>query len=221
MSLTWVYLDPDRWLEWAGGDSNRIEAHFALGSAPLLLLVVGLLFRGLDSRQRRWLLLTLLGLLLATGLPFVVLKHVPGFSFFRYPGRYSLIAALFGSLVIAATLDRLFQKTSSRIIAAMVVGALAFAEFYWSSRAVGYVVMQNPPPLSRVKDSEILRRLTPQDRILAPDGNTLAVGPAAHVPPYIGLQPALYFELWNDVPDLFKGDVPASPKLIERLQQVV
>jgi hypothetical protein len=216
----WVYLDPDGWLKWAGGDSNRIEAHFALGSVPLLLLVVGLFFRGLDARQRRWLLLALSGLLLATGLPFVVLKHVPGFSFFRYPGRYSLIAALFGSLVITAFLDRFFQKTSSRFIAAMIVGALAFAEFYWSSRAVGYVVMQNPPPLSRVKDSEILRRLTPQDRILAPDGNTLAVGPAAHVPPYIGLQPALYFELWNDVPDLFKGDVLATLKLIERLQQV-
>ena len=222
LQLVWpyVYLDPDGWLRWAGGDSNRIEAHFAIGTAPLLLVALGIMLRRFDARQWRWLLLATLGLFLATGLPFVVLKHVPGFSFFRYPGRYSLIAALFGSLLVASFLDRLFVRNPSRLLAALAIGAMAFAEFYWSSRAVGYVVMQNPPPLSRVKDSEIFKHLTPQDRVLAPDGNTLAIGPSAHVPPYIGLQPALYYDLWKDVPDVFEGNVQATPKLIERFQQV-
>jgi hypothetical protein len=220
VQLVWplVYDDPDRWLKWAGGDSNRIEAHFAVGSAPLLLLAFGVIFRDLDRNQRRWAILTALGLLLATGLPFAILKHVPGFSFFRYPGRYSLIAALFGSLIVAGSLDRLVVRNAARIVAALLIGGLAFAEFYWSSRAVGYAVMQNPPILSRVKDSEVFKHLTSNDRILAPDGNTLALGPAACVRPYIGLEPALYFELWNDVPDLFKTPVPASDALTKKLQ---
>jgi hypothetical protein len=215
-----VYSDPDEWLKRFGGDTNRIEAHLYFGLTPLAIAAFALVV----ARGRvgpRWLWAAPIGLFLATGIPFLWLRYVPGFSFFRYPGRYSLIVAAFGALLVGFALDGL--KLKSRILRwllVLVFAAVTLPDLKWVGDSVGYAVYQRPPALEFVGQSQVFKRLHNNDRILAPDGNTLAISGAACVPPYIGLEPALYHSFWSVMPDVFKGETKATPDVLAILRKV-
>ncbi|HVJ81296.1 MAG TPA: hypothetical protein VNC50_09525, partial [Planctomycetia bacterium] len=218
LAAPWIlYDDPDGWLKRFGGDSNRIEAHLQFGVAAIAVLAGGLIL----GRGRRpvwiWLAVTAIGVVLATGLPFVVLRHLPGFSFFRYPGRYGLLAALAGAMAIGWALQGLGKRFAWAALVP-VLGTCYF-EFSWTCDKVGYAMIQRPPALADVKRSPILNALGPGDRVFGPDGNTLSLGGAACVPPYIGLEPAIYHRMWSPIPDVFKTDVAPTPEILDTLRK--
>ena len=76
------------------------------------------------------------------------------------------------------------------LIAAVTV--ITIADFHWVGQRVQYAEIR--PPVIRLLDrSEVFRLLQPTDRVLAMDGNTLALSGAACVPPYLGMGPAEYY----------------------------
>lgn len=107
--------------------TNKVEAHLYLGLLPAWLLIAtagwlvaqrgGLARRLVDDEssarsaalQRRlnlgWIGLSLLGIVLSSGWPLLVLRWVPGFNFFSGPGRYSILAQLGGAVLVARAWD--------------------------------------------------------------------------------------------------------------------
>jgi len=91
--------------------TNKVEAHLYFGLIPLLLAVL-YPFAGhcpgsrLD-RRLIWLgLLGLLALVYATGWLLPLFQYLPGFNFFRGPGRYGVITTLSVGLFAGAMLSR-------------------------------------------------------------------------------------------------------------------
>jgi hypothetical protein len=200
----WVYPASEGLIRQLGDGTNKIEAHLYFGLLPLLL-ALGLVLTGRIRRESvPWLALTLVGVVLAEGSIFRLLQHVPGFNFFRYPGRYGLLAQLGVAMLAAEALD-LPRRPWVRAAFAGVVLTASTLDFYWVSRQIQYVAMVSPPMISRIGQSEVFRRLKPTDRVLAIDGNTLALSGAACVPPYLGMGPAEYYAVWRQMPDVFHG----------------
>lgn len=202
----WVYVAPEDVINRVGGETNKIEAHLFVGLLPLLVVLVALLTGRVNRRWAPGLLLVGGGLVLGTGVVSKYLAAAPGFSFFRYPGRYGLLAQLGVSLLLAQALERsIAARPRLGQLLALSVLTVSLAEFYWVGGKVQYVAMVNPPPLAAIERSEVLKRLSPTDRVLAMDGNTLALSGAACVPPYLGMGPAPYYAIWGAMPDLFHG----------------
>jgi Bacterial membrane protein YfhO len=90
------------------GDWAYWEALGYLGIAPLVLIVVGLFILPV-RRFLPALIVVFFGLLLSLGAhtPFfdLYLKIVPGAGLFRSPGRFCLLATLFGALVAGQSID--------------------------------------------------------------------------------------------------------------------
>lgn len=201
--------------------TNQVEAHLYFGLAPLLL-AAGLVVTARGAREWwPWLVLVALGVVLASGWPFAWLAYVPGFNFFRGPGRYGLMAQLGVAMLVGHAASR-FGWLSAKPRAALfgLVFLVTTVELYWVGRQVQYVAMVWPPMIARIDRSEICRRLTPADRVLAPAGNLLALSPAACVPPYLGMGPAEYYALWTwgDDRNVFLGEVAAEPGVVDLLR---
>ncbi len=95
-----------------GHITNFVEAHLYFGSVTWIFLILGMIAVAqrrhvVKSEQTRkkypqvvrlpilpWLILFAIGMVLAEGSVFHYLSHLPGFGYFRYPGRYSLLAKL-------------------------------------------------------------------------------------------------------------------------------
>ena len=203
-----VYPMADEWLRQLGADSNKIEAHLYFGLAPLALVLLFVVSGRYERRWWPWLLLLVVGITLASGLPFAWLARVPGFGFFRWPGRYGLMAQLAVAVLTGAAADlfvRGFRRIGMPVILVLLIGNAV--ELYWVGHTVQYVDMVNPPIIDRIDDSQAFAQLEPTDRVFAIDGNTLALSGAACVPPYIGLNIAEYVATWKLMPDLFHGGV--------------
>ena len=216
----YVYRNPEQVIESLGGDTNKIEAHLYFGLAPLAL-VTFLLVSGHLRRRWWWALgLLVIGLTLATGLPFAWLQKVPGFNYFRYPGRYGLMVQLAIALLVAAAADTLFARSPRhRVLTILILLCLTVTDLWWVGRQVQYVEMVNPPVIDSMASSPVLAHLKPADRVMAMDGNTLALSGAACVPPYLGMGPAEYYEVWNRMPDVFHGQTGPEPAAIEVLRR--
>ena len=116
-----VYPHVDAQLKRVGANTNKIEAHLYFGLIPIglvLIGVIGLVYRGLimarptekwTSKWWPWLTLLLGGFVLAEGTVFEVLNRLPGFGFFRYPGRYGMMAQLGGAILAAGTVRAILR----------------------------------------------------------------------------------------------------------------
>lgn len=208
----WVYPDAEEWLRISGGNTNKTEAHLYFGIVSLILVPCSL---AAWPRRRLvpWLVVIGAGLLLATGIGVSELSGLPGFGYFRYPGRYGLLAQLGVAILAGAGADLVVDRwPSMRRLVLMTLVCLTLVDLFWVGRhpAVQYVTMVKPPVIDGVAKSEVFRRLKPTDRVLALDGNTLALSGAACVPHYLGLGPAEYYPLWDSLPDVFHGELDAS-----------
>jgi hypothetical protein len=123
-----------------------------------------------------------------------------GRAFSGWSGRSAPLAALVGVSVMTVSLLE-YQAIAGPQVAGRSSG-----------RTVQYVTMVKPPPLELIPLSPVLGQLGPTDRVLAPDGNTLSLGGASCVRPYLGLGPAVYFDVWDRMPNLFQGPLPEAER---------
>lgn len=217
----WVYPAAESVLRELGPATNKVEAHLYF-SVVGLMLALGLVVTG---RARGdlvpWVAFAAVGVLLAEGTLFEWLRRVPGFSFFRYPGRYGLLAQLGVAMLAGAALDRIAPRTPwLRASARALLLAAIVADLYWVSRQVQYVAMVHPPVIGKLDRSEVFRRLERTDRVLAIDGNTVALSGAACAPPYLGMGPAEYYEVWGNLPDCFHGKTGPEPEVLATLARM-
>lgn len=216
-----VYPAASSVLAEAGGDSNIVEAHFYFGMVGLLLATAGVLTVRPRRQELSWMLLAGVGLLLATGIESEALSGLPGFGYFRYPGRYGILTQLGVSMLAARGAERwLPRKPIAAFLVAAVLLVGLVCDFRWVAFRVTYVSMVRPPIFQLRERSEVFRRLTPTDRVLAPDGNTLALSGAATVPPYLGLGPAEYYAIWSRFPNVFDGQTKPTPEAMMTLRSL-
>jgi Bacterial membrane protein YfhO len=142
---------------WGGQQTTGAEACFYIGTVPLILACVGLTARR-DRALAPWRLIAPMGFLLAT-LPrlwpegFLALLHVPGFGYFRAPGRYTLLASLGLCLLAGRGLDRTLPPR--RFAVGMALAAL------FGAAAAGWTVAwaQRPDLRASLGDEAIAWRL--------------------------------------------------------------
>lgn len=196
--------------------TNQAEAQFYLGLIPLALAVLGLAL----PRLRRdlkiahpfgWLALTVIALFFATGWPIAWMSSVPGFGFFRGPGRYSMTAALAIAVLAGASFDALlrrFQMTSrgtafvtSLVIAVTAADLWAASRQYqfqsgpFFGRQVFYATLLNDPPINHLHESELRKYFLEQGdntRLYAPGQNIPSLLHVSALPVYLGLGPEIY-----------------------------
>ena len=126
---------------WYASGTSGYEACFYIGTIPLILAFLGL-FGGRDRSLAPWLVIAALSLALAMlpiGWPsaYALVLQVPGFGWFRGPGRYLVITSLALSLLAGRGLDRAGSAGSIRLglVLAWAFGISAAAwVVYWSLR---------------------------------------------------------------------------------------
>lgn len=92
--------------------TNKITAHVYFGQLVWLAALVGVAPLARDPRGRAWLVLAGVGLILAVGSGWPLVRAVydlPGFSFFRAPADYALLTQLGVCVAAAAGVDRLWE----------------------------------------------------------------------------------------------------------------
>ncbi|MDG1897221.1 MAG: hypothetical protein P8J37_20175 [Fuerstiella sp.] len=183
-------------------DTNTVEAHLYWGLIPFGLVVCGLVRcwrHGFDSRaQIIWLVLSIGGLVYATGWLMPVTRHLPGFGFFMGPGRYTILTALGGGLLSAMMLDRItrrFSRTMTAVLTTLLC-TLTLPDLQWSSQTIQDAVVVEQPPIAQMDTSWLRQTLTADGgtpkRLLAPGPNVGNLFGVSCIPQYLGIGPAVY-----------------------------
>ncbi|MBY0585852.1 hypothetical protein K2X85_01685 [bacterium] len=208
--LPWDFLiDRDQVLADMQAPSNKVEAHLYFGPLVIGLTMVGLLTGRCRERTWFWIAIAITTFLLATGIAMPGLASLPGFGFFRYCGRYGMVTQLAVAIVVGLLIDAWSTRLSwTKGLVSLFIGSAIVAEYTFVGHQVQYVTIIDPPMISLRDQSVIFRMLRPIDRVLAIDGNTLALSGAACVPPYLGMGPADYYKTWDSFPNVFPGNVP-------------
>lgn len=181
--------------------TNRVEAHLYFGMVPLILCAAGLVHRWrsgkeFDRRFTLWVAIGLIGVLVATGWPFLVLKHVPGFAYFRGAGRYGVLMAVAVGLCAGAALDRLFIRSLGRAVMGLVICSLTVWDLYSIEPMIGYAQQLDNSVVDSREQSQIGQLLVTSEapaRLWAPGQNVATVLPVSAWPVYLGLGPQEYF----------------------------
>jgi len=195
--------------------TNKVEAHLYFGMIPLILAVLGgVIFvrsrkkkqpEGTANLDRKSLLLLaglgLFGMIYATGLLVPVMQYLPGFGFFRGPGRYGILTTLAVAMWAAYGFDQLLKKTSSQVkgIAITLIMIVTVLDFSWVSQRVTYAFMVAETPIRLREKSEvraILLHHPVPTRVFAPGPNLVTTTgvTATSNPVYLGIGPVEYFE---------------------------
>ncbi len=234
---SWIWYlpgsDPDQALFNVGSfaypcSTNKVEAHLYFGMVPLLLILgTGLL--GLSRRKwpwsrpiTIWLVIGLLAVLIAMGWPFVLLKHLPGFGYFRGAGRYGILTAFAAALCTGAAYDVWLPalRADARVGLArrgmrwcgwLIVFSLTAWDLYLVSRWVTYAVMVQSPIVQMRETSEIRAVLSQSNRpvrLWSRGSNAATIEGFSAFPVYLGLGPREYFE--KDLASDFREDEQAS-----------
>jgi hypothetical protein len=220
---SWIWYlpgsDPDQALFNVGSfaypcSTNKVEAHLYFGMAPLLL-ILGAGLWGLSRREwpwsrpiTIWMGIGLIGVLIATGWPFVILKHLPGFGYFRGAGRYGILTSFAAALCAGAACDVWMPalRPDSRVGLArrgmrwcgwLLIFSLTAWDLYLVSRWVTYAFMVDHPIVEMRETSEIrevLRQSTRPVRLWSRGSNAATIEGYSAFPVYLGLGPREYFE---------------------------
>ncbi len=137
---------------WYEQGTSGYEACFYIGTIPLLLAFLAVTCKGRDSRLAPWICITAVNAILAI-LPrawpaaYALVLELPGFGWFRAPGRYVVLASLGLCLLAGAGLDCDPRKSSiGRGLSLAWAFAIAAASWvvYWSLRADHQSVLGGP-----------------------------------------------------------------------------
>ena len=182
-------------------ETNKVEAHLYWGLLPLLL-VLTIFHPAIRNRMPpqvfwTWLALTTGGIIYATGWLTPITNGLPGFSFFKGPGRYLIVSALGGAILSGLAGDALFRKTGVRAVAMLLIGCLTLPDLLMSSRYVADAVVVANPPLEESESSWVRQLLATEDpasvRLLSPGANVGNLFGVSCIPQYLGLGPSVYF----------------------------
>jgi hypothetical protein len=185
-------------------ETNQTEAHLYFGLAPLLIVALALIAPRSRERLRSrdvalWLLLSLVAVVYATGWLLPIAQHLPGFGFFRGPGRYGIVATLGVALIAGRALDAILD--GKRHLASCVVLAIVLCATVWDLQYVARVVAVSPlldrPVLERLEHSVVRRRLQEYNglpRLYAPGANLPNLLGVSSVPEYLGIGPGQYYD---------------------------
>ncbi len=237
----WHWFGPDQNLDlaiqrhrWGGltNGTNQVEAHVYCGLVPVLMGLMAILvwFRHqrklstsaqvpsvMERMTGYWLLAGLLALIYATGWLLPIGRLLPGFSFFRGPGRYGIVTTLSIALLAGQCLSQLFRQQSSRFVR-MLVLALVFGstcgDLWLVSRMVKYSELISRPAISYRNQSEVRRLLQGEGvlpRLLAPGPNVANLLGVSCVPWYLGIAPAEYVDPQFAMPPLPQPSSPGKP----------
>lgn len=192
--------------------TNRTEAHLYFGLTTLVLIAVVLLRPDLRDAMRNrqtvvWLLISAAAILYAVGWLLPIGRHLPGFGFFRGPGRYGILTTLAVGMIAGTALGGLLRSLKGRT--APILGLTILALTVWDLRVVArrleVSVMVQQPALEAVEYSRLPRLLQQQGdiaRLYAPGPNLPNLLGVASVPEYLGLGPAPYYHPSLRAPEL-------------------
>ena len=177
-----------------------------------------------------WLIAGLLALVYATGCLLPIGRHLPGFSFFRGPGRYGIVTTLAIALLAGQMLSQLAPRIASRFSRTLVLSMIFFStcgDLWLVSRMVKYTYMVSPPRIAFREASEVRLRLLAElnlPRLLAPGPNVGNLLGVSCVPWYLGIAPAEYVDSEFAMPPIPKPlpngkPTPGSPELLEWLSR--
>ena len=186
--------------------TNRVEAHLYFGLAPLVLLLVavfsGRVFCG--GVERVWAIIGLVFLAYAPAWFVPITRHLPGFSFFHGPGRYTIITALAAGIVAAFVADNWIRRR--RVFGAVVCLAIiasVVVEFRVVARQISNALIVETPIISRRSESVIAKHLADRRndvRLYGPGPNLPNLCGVAAMPVYLGLGPDEYYDTNITVP---------------------
>ncbi|MFV0442731.1 MAG: hypothetical protein ACK5Q5_04070 [Planctomycetaceae bacterium] len=195
--------------------TNKVEAHLYFGWLPLGLTVVGLL-RWLWTRaplDRRLIILGglgVFGMIYATGWLLPLARYLPGFGYFRGPGRWGLLTTLAVALLAGQVLSRWTAQRGFRWRSLLAVGiiGLTILDLHWMRHQQWYTFEVSDPPVAHRQESEVARQLKQfqqqhgPPRMLAPGPNLAALAGYAVTPPYLGFGPDAYYLAGGRLPDV-------------------
>lgn len=205
--------------------TNQVEAHLYFGLIPIGLVTLMLCW----SRLRRitmdrlgwlWLGLGLCSVIYATGYLVPWARYLPGFGFFRGPGRYGLVTTL-AVAVLSARCFHTFAlelRPRAQIIFGLVVLALTTWDLWLVPQTVTYATMTHTRVTDGLELSAVRKLLqaAPQPvRLYAPGPNLTNLLGSASVPEYLGLGPAEYYAPDTKAPPLTK----LTPEFLEWAEQ--
>jgi hypothetical protein len=229
--LPWFWYAPDIDLDKAlsglkllsiSSATNKVEAHLYFGLVPLALIVWGVVASRFGSaginwlRLAPWLVLGLAAFAYTSGWLLPVTRHLPGFGFFRGPGRYGIVTTLAAGLFAGSALDALMIRRHGprRLLPVAFVFVLTVADLWLISRLVTYSPMVAEPPINSLGESEVRRILERSEapvRLWAPGANLPNLLGVASTPPYLGIGPAAYFDRELQMPDPAESTADSGP----------
>lgn len=221
--------------------TNQVEAFLYCGFLTILIVALGCLSPGIRRKLSlaaywRWFFVAIAGLIFATGWPTYYLADVPGFGFFRGPGRYSMVTALAFAVMAGGVLDAVFSRLklrpgTTRILYAVLLSTLVvdlwavsrqynFGESPYWGRQVFYAVMVDDPPINHRNESALKKYFADQGdnvRLYAPGQNIPTLLGVSSLPVYLGIGPEIY-ESDQMLVDFESHDPDVVRKSISRLR---
>ena len=203
--------------------TNKVEAHLYFGLLPLAMALGGIIAllwnHDLSPNERwrmwYWLVLGLACLVYATGWLVPIAQYLPGFSFFRGPGRYTVMTTITVALFAGWFLDRVtkrFDTQAGRVVIGLVL-AISIFDLYvmgrntlWMSGAdvsffngngTGYTLLVANPGINQRNESpveEIVSQSNGLTRIFSPGPNLATSTGLSATPVYLGIGPEQYYD---------------------------
>ncbi len=206
--------------------TNDVEAHLYFGLLPLVLLVYAIAMRVVftDPKLRLWLVLGIAALFYTPGWFLPLTKHLPGFSYFAGPGRFSLVTTLAVAVIAGFAFDRLTRRSSRtwRWGLFVVVFVLTTCDLLWVSGKVTNVTIVPNPPLKQLAESELAAQFPREKhvvRVLSRGRNVVTMLGVASMPVYLGIGPAEYYDPRIALPEPLPYDTPPTPAQWDWMQR--
>ncbi|MFO1022368.1 MAG: YfhO family protein [Planctomycetales bacterium] len=206
--------------------TNKVEAHLYFGLIPVLLLL-GMLLSGKvfrDPLLRLWFVLGLLALIYTPGWLVVVTKYLPGFNFFKGPGRFGIITTFAVAVIAGTAFDRFLKmcRRDTAWLVAVLVLALTTLDLWTVSRVTGYATFVPQPILEFIPKSpvrEILLASPEPVRLFSRGANLPTLLGVASTPEYLGIGPAEYYAPETMMPRPLPYEEKPTPEQLDWLRR--
>lgn len=204
--------------------TNGPAASLFIGVLPFGLAIFGAAqLRRRDRVGRLWRIVIPVAVIFAVGWLTVIYKYLPGFGFFKVPGRYSMIAALGLAVLAGRGWDRIVSRRRAGLLnplrprmvfqglAAVGIG-VTIADLYIYSRTVAFTSFV-PLTVDELLAESELKKTAEQSgeplRMLVPGNNALACTGIAAAPGFLGLAPEGYV---SETTQIIKSIDPSGPE---------
>ncbi len=161
--------------------------------------VGGTSVRGVSARAETlfWTIAGLIALVYATGWLLPVARYIPGFNFFRGPGRYGIVTTWAIALLAGRGLEALLtrRELAGRCVVIGLVFWSTCGDLWLVSRMVTNVVMVSHPAISFREQSHVRKLLLDEPlapRLYCPGQNVGTLLGVSCLPVYLGIAPKEY-----------------------------